>query len=594
MIGDLTAANVWSLFDSTGFTYNNYAVRAGYWPRLFHLSIPGMQFEAESAAGMPSAFAQDGSLYAATIPLRTDLAWSDGSPFSAQDVAFTVNTALKFQLGFDWHDYYNPQMLDHAEAVDPSTVEFFFKEMPDVGTWQYGALQGPVVQSNYWAKKVDAAEALLPPPDLLQSEDTIRAELAAAQQRLNGLYAEAVSAQGEAARQIQANIRREQGNVDEATNDLASTEAEYDNSMQEARGALYAADAHGEPLLGAWAPARNTTNAPTPPIENARNPTYPGAAPSFNRAVYYTFSTQADALVALEKGDVDVVLDPSPPAVGAGLGQPMISPDRALHFLVFSLRSGPFTEAPLRKALACVINQGTLESQMEGRAAALSSFVPAREGSWYAADAHLPCDGLEPSARVEQAIKMLQSAGYTWKAAPSLEAAGEGLMSPGGKAVNAMHLMTAASDELATAAANYVQLQARLIGIPMTVQSTTLDVIDYAVLSSGDFDAAVVGWRVSRYPGYLCDWFGPSGTFAYPASEVAATCGELGAISDLGVAVEKVHEIQSALAQDVPMIPLYSGVTRDFYRNVAYPFPSLLDGLSGSYGAPALAMPASP
>ncbi len=531
LIGNLTAANVWSLFDSTGFTYNNYAVRAGYWPRLFHLSIPGMQFEAESAGGMPSAFAQEGRLYAAVVPLRTDLAWSDGSPFSAEDVAFTVNTALKFQLGFDWHDYYNPQILDHVEAVDPSTVKFLFKEIPDVGAWQYGALQGPVVQSSYWAEKVNAAAALLPPASLLESEDTIRAELAAAQQRLNALYAEAVSAQGEAVRIVQANIRREQGNVDEATNDLASTEAEYDDSMQKAREALYAADAHGEPLLGQWAPAKITSTTLGSPIENTLNATYAGVSPSFNRALYYTFSTRAEALAALQKGDVDVVLDPNPPAVGAGVGQPMTSPDRALRFLVFNLQSGPLTEAPLRRALACVISQSALEGQLEGRAAALSSFVPAGEGSWYAADAHLPCDGLDTPARLEQAIKILESAGYTWKTAPSTDATGEGLISPDGKAVGAIHLMTPASDELATAAATYVQVQARVLGISLTVQSTALDVIDYAVFSSRDFDAAVVGWRVSRYPGYLCDWFGPGGTFPYAASQVAAPCDELGATS---------------------------------------------------------------
>ena len=99
------------------------------------------------------------------MPLRTDLTWTDGSPFTADDVAFTVNTALSFRLGFDWHAYYDPDWLDHAEAVDAHTVKFYFKRAPNVAAWQYGALQGPVVQEKYWAPKVAEASTLLPPDE---------------------------------------------------------------------------------------------------------------------------------------------------------------------------------------------------------------------------------------------------------------------------------------------------------------------------------------------------------------------------------------------------------------------------------------------
>ena len=154
LIGDVTEANVWALFDTSGYSYNNYAVRSGYWPRLYRLSIPGGQFEAAAASGMPSSFQAEGDFFTATVPLRSDLNWIDGLPLTAEDVAFTVNTALAFQLGFDWHDYYNPDWLDHAEALDAHTVKFFFKKMPNVGVWQYGALQGPVVQKAYWSPKI--------------------------------------------------------------------------------------------------------------------------------------------------------------------------------------------------------------------------------------------------------------------------------------------------------------------------------------------------------------------------------------------------------------------------------------------------------
>ncbi|MGA7195062.1 MAG: hypothetical protein WBW94_15675, partial [Anaerolineales bacterium] len=49
LIGNVTPVNVWSLFDAKGYSYNNYAVMSGYWPRLYQLSIPDRNFETMAA-----------------------------------------------------------------------------------------------------------------------------------------------------------------------------------------------------------------------------------------------------------------------------------------------------------------------------------------------------------------------------------------------------------------------------------------------------------------------------------------------------------------------------------------------------------------
>ncbi|HTC11270.1 MAG TPA: ABC transporter substrate-binding protein [Acetobacteraceae bacterium] len=61
-----------------------------------------------------------------TIKTRSGIKWSDGTPFSADDVAFTMNSLRdlgpKAKWGIDVH-----QALDEATATDPNTVVLKFK-----------------------------------------------------------------------------------------------------------------------------------------------------------------------------------------------------------------------------------------------------------------------------------------------------------------------------------------------------------------------------------------------------------------------------------------------------------------------------------
>ena len=148
LIGTLGHQNVWALFSGESYSYNDYAVRARYWPRLYELSVPTQDFEPRLAAGNPTALRPEGVFQTASVPVRTDLRWTDGSAFTAQDAAFTINAALQFELSFDWRDFYDGQILDHVEAVAPDTLTFFFKAQPGVEDFQLGALQGPVVQAD--------------------------------------------------------------------------------------------------------------------------------------------------------------------------------------------------------------------------------------------------------------------------------------------------------------------------------------------------------------------------------------------------------------------------------------------------------------
>jgi len=595
LIGEVTDHNVWMLFDGRGYSYNNYAVRARYWPRLYGTSPPDQVFEAVTASGLPTEIRQEGIFHTATVPLRTDLRWTDGAPFTAQDVAFTVNAALKFDLGFDWHDYYDPKWLDHAEAVAPDTVKFFFKRAPSVQAWQYGALQGPVVQERFWSSRVAAAAESLPPDDLRANMEALSGKIATLQQEVNGLYAATLAAQSEQARELQADLKRKQGDLDEATNDLTEAEEALQKAMNDARLALSQENDDGEPLLGGWLPADDTLHEAQAgaTIVNVPNHDFPGPAPSFDRAVYHTYETREAAARALAGGEIDVILDPLPHAAG-GPPSAMISPTRSMRFLVFNLDSRRLGDPSLRQALACMIDQQELAGLLGAGTAPLVSFVERGDGSWYSEEARMPCTDLDAASRAAQAVEILKAHSYTWERDPAGAETGQGLRGPDGAAVPEMQLLAPASDELRMAAAAYVEQRGLILGIPLNVKPVPADVVDYAVLSSGDYDMAVVGWRASPYPGYLCDWFSAGGDFHYEPTSVTSLCGELAATSDLDKAFGLAREIQRILANEVPMVPLYSPVTTDSFRNVSYPFAEVLDGLAGVYGAPELAIPETP
>jgi len=98
-----------------------------------------------------------------------------------------------------------------------------------------------------------------------------------------------------------------------------------------------------------------------------------------------------------------VILDPAHAAAG-GSAPAMSSPTRSLRILLFNPTSGRLDDVALRQALACVVDQREFSESVQD-AAALTSLVPQEEGSWYNAEARLPCAGSSTSSRVEQASR---------------------------------------------------------------------------------------------------------------------------------------------------------------------------------------------
>lgn len=603
LVGEVNLTNVWAYYDEAGADYNNRAVQANFWPSLYRLSIPKGEFEPYLADGDPSAFEKKEGLFAADVKLRPGLRWSDGTPLTAEDAAFTVNTALAFELGLDWRAAYNPAVLDRAEAVDDLTVRFHFKSRPSVADWQYGALQGPIVSKSYWEAEAAALTGLLPPPELEQSLLDLQAEAEAAQIKLDELTASLllVEPSSKDYEKIKTQVDKKQAELNYLNSEAARLGEERESILAEARAALYALPSEGEPTFGPYMAGPREAGL----LENVINPHYPFDAPVFERVVYIVFPKDAVTIESIAGSEVDVLLDPAGlssdwiarlPQVGFAISK---QPTSSARFLALNPANPYLADRTFREALSCAVENTffLLGSEFEQ----LHSFVLPDSLFWNNASAVRPCAGFNAQDSFNQTIAILKSGGYGWEEEPSTDLSrpgltiygGSPLIMPNGEVFPPIRLLVSSSDPRQGEFASRLVERLELLGLDVDLQVVTPEELHYAVYSSGDYDMALLGWRLSAYPGYLCDWFEAAGPFAYNGDRLGSACEALRGAGDLETARASAFEVQAVLAEDLPFIPLYAGFRYEAYR-VDYPFERVLNGIVDLYGVPWLAKPAMP
>ena len=597
ILGQTTTTNVWAIFDESGANYWNNAVQSYYWPRLYHLAPPSLEFAPAAAKGEPSPLVCDTATCTATVTLQPNLTWTDDSPLTADDVAFTTNLALQFRLGLNWRQAYNPDVLDHAEALDGSTVKYYFKGIPTVADWQYGVLQGPIVSQAYWQPRIVKALGLLPDDSLLPTIQELEGEFSDMQAQVDSLnlslngMAPASTVYQDTSKQAQ----RLQDELNSLYTRLEKNRTEYETKLAEARASLFSLANTNEPTLGPWQfESRIEGN-----FQNRVNLGTPFGDPWFDSVRYISYPNELAAVQALENDDVDIILTP------AGLSSNSVSGlenesgritlsrnvTRSARFLAFNNANPYLADPALHQALACILDPQRMLEGLNGEAAPLTSFV--LEDFWRSEEASLPCRREPDNARLEHAVRILKTAGYSWSETPTSISSGTEMKNPDGNVLPRLTLLVSEEDTLRVEVASYIAHQADILGLSLEVKTGDADELLYAVYGSRKYDMAVLGWRLGVYPAYLCEWFKPpdQNAFAYSGSKLEAECEAWEGTDDLGLAKAHASEVQSILMQDLPLIPLYTGVRIDAYRNIRYPFDNIIDGLSGLYGAPALAIP---
>ena len=84
-----------------------------------------------------------------TIKTRSGVKWSDGTPFTAQDVAFTIGLAKIKAVGSNIWNY-----VTDATATDASTVVVKFND-PAYQEWAQWTYNSPILPKHIWSAKAN-------------------------------------------------------------------------------------------------------------------------------------------------------------------------------------------------------------------------------------------------------------------------------------------------------------------------------------------------------------------------------------------------------------------------------------------------------
>ncbi len=601
VLADLDGLNPFYLFDTTGQSYWNYVFTEPYYPALFVYSDQRLDWVPSIAAEPPGPITKEGEFYVGTVKLKDGLKWSDGSPLTAADYAFTANTVLTFALAGNWAGYYNPSVLDRVEAPDALTLKFYYLVQPGLPIWQHGALLGVTVNKAYWEPKIAEllaqAEALDPQAaDFFDKVTPLQTEL------------EAITTEGEPTFGGIKFGRWEPGAyVEDVFNDqyglIGTVEEEYANgAYREYNQALnYDFTLYGE-----------TTATKTLEVT---------FGPYFDSFLFPIYSQDA-AYLALQSGEVDIVVNPSgvPKGVREQLANdPNITlvknAQNGFRYIEFNQARPYFAGEQgiaLRQAIACMIDRKFLaQSVLQNEVTPAYTLVPQGLTNWYNPNVPITCNGMNEAQRLNEAVRLLKEAGFSWQVEPSYtEGAsasasgynyGKGIKLPDGTSMPELDFQAPGPgyDPLRATVAVHIEQWLKTLGIPVTMNYTPFNTIR-ANENSGDFDIIMLGWGLVPFPSYLCDFFtGATGVgdgsdnISYVSPKLHEQCDAFKSEPDIEKSKQIVFDMQVTIATELPYITLFTNPIYDAYANtIDYPYTTVFDGIQGKYSGWQLVMPA--
>lgn len=209
---------------------------------------------------------------------------------------------------------------------------------------------------------------------------------------------------------------------------------------------------------------------------------------------------------------------------------------------------------------------------LQGYASPMDSIIPTENKYWHAPDLPAYGRGMTREQRIREAFQRLSDAGYTWERPPVTGNANvvkpSGIILPNGKPMEKFTILTPPADYDPNRATCGIMIQEWLneLGIPASARPMSFGALLEKVKREHDFDTFILGYgRLSLDPDYLRSFFHskndkPGGWnmsgYHNPGFDrlAEASISEM----DLEKRRELVYRMQEVIMADVPYIPLYN------------------------------------
>lgn len=580
---DVTTVNYWAANGPDNTVYNSYILP----PRLtmYELSDKYFTLVPQVAVGDPGALTEEDGMWVLEVPIRDDILWSDGTSLTANDVAYTSQIVKELGLiSGNWVSWFDYTFLDRIEAMDDYTVKIYYHTKPGLARHEWGTLQSPILSKAYWEAQL-AEAGVMDPIDAL-GESPAEDELLAAQQAAQDILF-AIAPDGEPLAGSFVFGSREAGAFFE--NLLNETYFETGVTVEQWASGGYrdsegyeTGDTSGDPTL-------NITNGP-----------YAEAV------VYSVYSDQNSAILALQAGEVDFILNSL--GLQRGLAESIqndpnltvvTNPTNGFRYLSFNNRRRPMNDCSFRQAVAALIDKEFVtQTILQDVAYPIYTFVPEGNAAWYFEDTPKIGFGLDRAARVDLAINILETAGYSWEGdlKPVWDAdnrqvvRGGRLLMPDGTPVPNLVLIAPSPgyDPLRSTFAIWIESWLNEMGIPVTAELAGFNVLVPRIFTEQDFDMYILGWSLGMFPSFLSDFFSEAqavqdgnnaGGYVNPEFEELAA--QMLTCETQEACLEVANSIQTLLATELPYVVLFDTGIIEAYRSesIEFPYTSQLSGL---------------
>lgn len=147
LLADISTANFWAYVGEEPTVWTSYVLGPTK-PSLYGLDPETHGLVPDLATGEPAAPVEDGEAWVVTVDLA-GLAWSDGTPITAHDLAYTFETVRRLGLEGGWAEAFPPQVAS-VVAETPTRARIVFTEEPGLAVWPYGVGLAPIMPAHVW------------------------------------------------------------------------------------------------------------------------------------------------------------------------------------------------------------------------------------------------------------------------------------------------------------------------------------------------------------------------------------------------------------------------------------------------------------